>query len=144
MAFSFRMPDLSAFLSYMGLFSMKNLYLGEGFPWALQVIVIRLPSLTVSSGASVVILVSLGESAINQHNCTIISVRFSLISEISHLHSWVNRGKVKVKCHTQNHNIKTNGLTKIQVQKVDNTYIRGINHYPVDSMICFISTYCTG
>ena len=90
MAVSLRMPVLSAFLSYMGLFSIKNLYLGGGFPWALQVIVIRLPSLTVSWGASVVILVSLGESAINQHNCTVIS-RFSLISEISHLPSWVNR-----------------------------------------------------
>ena len=77
------MPDLSAFLSDMGLFSMKNLYLGRGFPWALQVIVIILPSLTVSLGASVVILVSLGESAINQHKCTVIS-RFSLDSEISH------------------------------------------------------------
>lgn len=77
------MPDLSAFLSDMGLFSMKNLYLGRGFPWALQVIVIILPSLTVSLGASVVILVSLGESAINQHKYTVIS-RFSLDSEISH------------------------------------------------------------
>ena len=59
------MPDLSAFLSLIGLFSMKNLYIGVGFPWALQVIVIRPPSLTVSLGASVVMLVSLGESAVH-------------------------------------------------------------------------------
>lgn len=60
------MPDLSAFLSFINLLSMRNLYMGVGFPWALHVIVIRSPSLTVSWGASVVTLVSLGESEINK------------------------------------------------------------------------------
>lgn len=43
---------------------MENLYFGGGFPWALQVMVISDPSLTVSCGASVVMLVSLGASEI--------------------------------------------------------------------------------
>ena len=41
---------------------MENLNLGVGFPRALHVIVISDPSVTVSSGASVVMFVSLGAS----------------------------------------------------------------------------------